>query len=207
MSSVVEHPAGSAYDGSLAMEDLLPLVYAELKRIAARELRGELPGHTLCTTALVHEAWVELARLDRIRWHNRSHYLHPRHDYDGPFHHDDSPHNYHGVPHHHQAPRYHDDNHHDDHIHHNVDNGTSKNHDHDCSRGGSDHPADHDDHIRRPEESEPYPCGDSRSFDHGPIHACHLSRAIGAFDDGSALDAGSGNGSQGQSRGRRCRRR
>lgn len=57
------------------MEDLLPLVYSELKRIAARELRGERPGHTLCTTALVHEAWVELAKLDRIRWHNRSHYL------------------------------------------------------------------------------------------------------------------------------------
>jgi RNA polymerase sigma factor (TIGR02999 family) len=75
MSTAVERQAGSAYDGSLAMEDLLPLVYAELKRIAARQLRGERPGHTLCTTALVHEAWVELAKLDRIRWLNRSHYL------------------------------------------------------------------------------------------------------------------------------------
>lgn len=74
-TSVVERPAKSAYDGSLSMEDLLPLVYGELKRIAARELRGERPGHTLCTTALVHEAWVELAKLDRIRWQNRSHYL------------------------------------------------------------------------------------------------------------------------------------
>jgi len=57
------------------MTDLLPLVYSELKRIAARELRGERTGHTLCTTALVHEAWVELAKLDRLRWQNRSHYL------------------------------------------------------------------------------------------------------------------------------------
>lgn len=57
------------------MEDLLPLVYDELRRIAARELRHERPGHTLCTTALVHEAWLELSRLDRIQWQNRSHYL------------------------------------------------------------------------------------------------------------------------------------
>jgi RNA polymerase sigma factor (TIGR02999 family) len=57
------------------MDDLLPLVYGELKRIAARELRGERPGHTLCATALVHEAWVELSKLQRIQWQNRSHYL------------------------------------------------------------------------------------------------------------------------------------
>lgn len=71
----VERPRRTAYDGSLQMDDLLPLVYGELKRIAARELRGERPGHTLSATALVHEAWVELAKLDRIRWQNRSHYL------------------------------------------------------------------------------------------------------------------------------------
>jgi RNA polymerase sigma factor (TIGR02999 family) len=58
-----------------SMDDLLPLVYGELKKIAARQLRNERPGHTLCTTALVHEAWVELSHLDRIRWQNRSHYL------------------------------------------------------------------------------------------------------------------------------------
>jgi RNA polymerase sigma-70 factor, ECF subfamily len=57
------------------MTDLLPLVYGELKRIAARQLRNERPGHTLCTTALVHEAWLELSNLDRIAWQNRSHYL------------------------------------------------------------------------------------------------------------------------------------
>lgn len=57
------------------MDDLLPLVYDELRRIAARELRRERPGHTLCTTALVHEAWLELEKLHRIQWQNRSHYL------------------------------------------------------------------------------------------------------------------------------------
>jgi RNA polymerase sigma factor (TIGR02999 family) len=59
----------------LPMDDLLPLVYGELKRIAARQLRRERPDHTLSTTALVHEAWLELSNLDRIKWQNRSHYL------------------------------------------------------------------------------------------------------------------------------------
>jgi RNA polymerase sigma-70 factor, ECF subfamily len=57
------------------MEDLFTLVYAELRRIAGRQLRGERTGHTLCTTALVHEAWFELAKLERIRWQSRSHFL------------------------------------------------------------------------------------------------------------------------------------
>jgi RNA polymerase sigma-70 factor, ECF subfamily len=57
------------------MEDLLPLVYGELKRIAARQLRRERSDHTLSATALVHEAWVELSNLDRIKWQNRNHYL------------------------------------------------------------------------------------------------------------------------------------
>src|SRR3954470_23952197 len=57
------------------MEDLLPLVYVELKRIAARQLQRERPNHTLSATALVHEAWLELSNLDRIKWQKRSHYL------------------------------------------------------------------------------------------------------------------------------------
>lgn len=59
----------------LSMDDLLPLVYGELKRIAARQLRRERSDHTLSATALVHEAWMELSNLDRIKWQNRSHYL------------------------------------------------------------------------------------------------------------------------------------
>jgi hypothetical protein len=57
------------------VDDLFTLVYAELRRIAGRQLRGERSGHTLCTTALVHEAWFELAKLERIRWQSRSHFL------------------------------------------------------------------------------------------------------------------------------------
>jgi RNA polymerase sigma factor (TIGR02999 family) len=59
----------------IPVDDLLPLVYDELRRIAARELRRERDGHTLCTTALVHEAWLELEKLNRIQFQNRSHYL------------------------------------------------------------------------------------------------------------------------------------
>jgi RNA polymerase sigma-70 factor, ECF subfamily len=57
------------------MNDLFTMVYAELRRIAGKQLRGERAGHTLCTTALVNEAWVELSKLNRIRWQNRAHFL------------------------------------------------------------------------------------------------------------------------------------
>src|SRR3954470_2902683 len=60
---------------ALRMEDMTPLVYDELRRIAARRLRQGRTGHTLSATALVHEAWLELSKLDRIKWQNRSHYL------------------------------------------------------------------------------------------------------------------------------------
>src|SRR4029077_15661751 len=57
------------------MEELFPLVYDQLRRIAARKLRDERTSHTLSATALVHEAWIELSKLNRIQWQNRSHYL------------------------------------------------------------------------------------------------------------------------------------
>jgi RNA polymerase sigma factor (TIGR02999 family) len=57
------------------MQEIAPLVYDELRRIAARKLRDERTSHTLSATALVHEAWLELNKLDRIKWQNRSHYL------------------------------------------------------------------------------------------------------------------------------------
>ncbi|MGH8179017.1 MAG: ECF-type sigma factor [Steroidobacter sp.] len=57
------------------MNDLFTLVYSELRRIAGRALHAERAGHTLCTTALVNEAWVELAKLDRIKWQSRAHFL------------------------------------------------------------------------------------------------------------------------------------
>lgn len=54
---------------------VFPVVYEELRRVAHRHLRGELTGHTLGTTALVHEAYLELARLDHIRWPGRDYVL------------------------------------------------------------------------------------------------------------------------------------
>lgn len=58
-----------------AFDALLPRVYAELRRIAHYRLRGERPDHTLDTTALVHEAYLELVQLDRINWQNRAHFF------------------------------------------------------------------------------------------------------------------------------------
>ena len=57
------------------LSDVFPIVYEELKRVAHRHLRGELTGHTLQTTALVHEAWLEMAKLDHIRWPGREYVL------------------------------------------------------------------------------------------------------------------------------------
>lgn len=57
------------------MDQLFPMAYRELRQIAARKLRSERDGHTLSTTALVHEAFLELTKLNRITWQNRAHFL------------------------------------------------------------------------------------------------------------------------------------
>jgi RNA polymerase sigma factor (TIGR02999 family) len=54
---------------------LVPLVYDELRRLAHHYMRGERAGHTLQTTALVNEAYLRLAGIDRIEWHDRGHFL------------------------------------------------------------------------------------------------------------------------------------
>jgi RNA polymerase sigma factor (TIGR02999 family) len=58
-----------------AVDAILPHVYAELQDLARRQLRGERDGHTLNTTALVHEAYLKLVRQDRAEWQNRAHFL------------------------------------------------------------------------------------------------------------------------------------
>jgi RNA polymerase sigma factor (TIGR02999 family) len=58
-----------------ALDRALPLVYAELRRIADRQLRHEAPGHTLGATALVHEAYLRLADQTRCGWQGRAHFL------------------------------------------------------------------------------------------------------------------------------------
>src|SRR5688500_548410 len=57
-----------------AMARLTPLVYEQLKRIARRQLRGEPAGHTLSTTALVHEAYLKLVDQTRVGWQDRGHF-------------------------------------------------------------------------------------------------------------------------------------
>jgi len=58
-----------------ALDELLPLVYDELRRVAAAHLRRERPGHTLQGTALVHEAYMRLIDQTRIQWQNRAHFM------------------------------------------------------------------------------------------------------------------------------------
>lgn len=57
------------------LDRLLPLVYDELRSLAHRRLRHETPGHTFNTTALVHEAYLKLAQVDRLTWKDRSHFF------------------------------------------------------------------------------------------------------------------------------------
>jgi RNA polymerase sigma factor (TIGR02999 family) len=56
------------------LDALMPLVYAELRRLAAHYLRGERPGQTLQPTALVHEAFLKLQKDRPERWQNRAHF-------------------------------------------------------------------------------------------------------------------------------------
>jgi RNA polymerase sigma factor (TIGR02999 family) len=56
-------------------EQLLPLVYAELRRLAAHKMASENPGQTLQPTALVHEAWLKLGGEQSRQWQNRNHFF------------------------------------------------------------------------------------------------------------------------------------
>ena len=58
-----------------ALDELLPLVYDELRRQAARYLRRERADHTLQTTALIHEAYLKLIDQKNVKWQNRAHFF------------------------------------------------------------------------------------------------------------------------------------
>jgi RNA polymerase sigma factor (TIGR02999 family) len=58
-----------------ALDQLLPVVYQELRRMAGNYLRQENPGHTLQPTALVHEAWLRLIDQARVDWRNRAQFF------------------------------------------------------------------------------------------------------------------------------------
>jgi RNA polymerase sigma factor (TIGR02999 family) len=58
-----------------ALDEVLPLVYKELRRIAARQLANERSNHTLQATALVHEAYLRLIDQHSVDWNNRAHFF------------------------------------------------------------------------------------------------------------------------------------
>lgn len=58
-----------------AIDQLIPLVYDDMRRMAQKRLRNERADHTLSTTALVHEAYLKLVKFDRINYQNRSHFF------------------------------------------------------------------------------------------------------------------------------------
>ena len=59
----------------LALSELTPIVYAELRRLAHRYMRRERAGHSLQTTALVNEAYMRLVDCTRMQWQNRAHFF------------------------------------------------------------------------------------------------------------------------------------
>src|SRR5580704_3086964 len=58
-----------------AADDLLPLVYEELRKLAAARMANESPNQTLQPTALVHEAWLRLTGNENIKWDGRAHFF------------------------------------------------------------------------------------------------------------------------------------
>jgi RNA polymerase sigma factor (TIGR02999 family) len=58
-----------------ALDELVPAVYCELRRLAQRYLRQERPGHTLQPTALVNEVYLKLVDQDQVSWQNRAHFF------------------------------------------------------------------------------------------------------------------------------------
>ena len=58
-----------------AAEELLPLVYDQLRKLAAHKLANQPPGQTLQPTALVHEAWLRLVRGGQQYWNSRGHFF------------------------------------------------------------------------------------------------------------------------------------
>jgi RNA polymerase sigma-70 factor (ECF subfamily) len=58
-----------------ALDQLVPLVHAELHRLARRHMRGERTHHTLQTTALVNEAFLRLVNVKRVHWQDRAHFF------------------------------------------------------------------------------------------------------------------------------------
>jgi RNA polymerase sigma factor (TIGR02999 family) len=74
-SMVTELLARARSGDPSALENVFPLIYDELRRIARQQLRNEPDGHTLSPTALVHEAYMRLIDYSRMEWTGRAHFM------------------------------------------------------------------------------------------------------------------------------------
>src|ERR1700679_1258663 len=75
MSDVTRILEALAHGDPTAADELLPLFYQELRKLAAHKMSGQSPGHTLQPTALVHEAWLRLAGSEPGRFAGRAHFF------------------------------------------------------------------------------------------------------------------------------------
>ena len=75
MSDVTHILEGLARGDPPLADELLPLVYQELRRLAAQKMANEAPGQTLQPTALVHEAWLRLVGSGQEHWNSRGHFF------------------------------------------------------------------------------------------------------------------------------------
>src|SRR5436309_7091517 len=75
MSNVTRLLDRAQQGDAMAAEELLPLVYEELRRLAAAKMAQQPPGQTLQATALVHEAWLKLTGNETSTWHDRQHFF------------------------------------------------------------------------------------------------------------------------------------
>src|SRR5437868_2475211 len=75
MSEVTRILHALEHADGVASDQVLPIVYEELRRLAAQKMANEAAGHTLQPTALVHEAWIRLGGSDAQSFQNRAHFF------------------------------------------------------------------------------------------------------------------------------------
>lgn len=75
VTEIVADLSGEGGAAPASAEELLPLVYQDLRRLAERYMSRERPGHTLQPTALVHEAYLKLVDQTRVNWKGKSHFF------------------------------------------------------------------------------------------------------------------------------------
>ena len=75
MSNLTRNPYGIENEVAKSAEEIMPLVYEELRRLATCRMANEKPGHTLQPTALVHEVWLRLVGQGNPKFANRAHFF------------------------------------------------------------------------------------------------------------------------------------